>query len=92
MTSSCPAQLGQLYRASFGLTLLILLLYVPFIDNQLLDNEQVLVHLKDYLVGGGMVERKVHGILELGQAEFEYWPAFSVPVLLWPSCFRLCMP
>lgn len=62
LTSSCPAQLGQLYRASFSVTLLVLLLYLPFIDNQLLDNEQVLVHLKDCLMGGGMVERKVHGI------------------------------
>lgn len=62
LTSSCPAQLGQLYRASFGVTLLVLSLYLPFIDNQLLDNEQVLVHLKDCLMGGGMVERKVYGI------------------------------
>lgn len=51
---ACPSQLGQLWRASCGVTLLVLLLYLPFIDNQLLDNEQVLVHLKDCLPGGGM--------------------------------------
>lgn len=41
-TSSCPTQLGQLQRASFGVTLLVLLLHLPLIDNQPLDNEQVL--------------------------------------------------
>lgn len=52
LTSSCPAQLGQLCRASFGVTLLVQLLYLPFIDNQLLDNKQVFVHSKDCLMGG----------------------------------------
>lgn len=73
----CPAWVAP--QPSFGVTLPVLLLYLPFIDNQLLDNEQVLVHLKDCLMGGGMVERKEHGVWESGRVGSEYWPDHSVP-------------